>query len=77
MDEPAPSLCAQMSQRRGQVSLAYSGGQTVVCRFLQSREFLLHAEGLGDSVELPVASVRSLKVPVDRYDAVGNWHFHL
>ena len=59
------------------MSLAYSGGQTVVCRFLQSRELFLHAEGLGDSVEFPVATVRSLEAPVDRDDAVGTWHFHL
>ena len=71
MDGSAPSLCAQMSRRRGQVSLAYSGGQTVVCRFLQLRELLLHAEGLGDSVEFSVATVRSLEAPVDRDDAVG------
>ena len=77
MDGPAPSLCAQMSRRIGQVRLAYSGGQTVVCRFLQSCELLLHAEGLGDIVEFPVAAVRSLEAPVDRDDAVGTWHFHL
>ena len=59
------------------MSLAYSEGQTIVCCFLQSCEFLLHAEGLGDSVEFPVTTVRSLKAPVDHYDTVGTWHFHL